>query len=257
MPRDDRRRPRLTEDSADAKSVRLVLEFIYGDWKIEALEFQSRNQGVIQLCIHLFNLGHHFGVPRMVRYAMRHLGMHLSSKLKEMCVYPPPKGLEAAERPDFLNDLEAGINQAETAQEGATPFSQQNHPRRMLIDFVVAAGPVLLRAAPFRMTVDEDNRLPAAFIKDVLLGTYAREPLTTWMKKLQVRPARPEPKKRGACFGCGVGVARGQAAVFNPWSEPTFEQRYPQFCCEGCAQHMDEADGRGVKWEIFDDVKEE
>lgn len=245
--------------SHDVKSVRLVVEFIYGDWMVQILEHPSEDQPIIQNCILLYNLGHDFDIPKMVTYASKHLGMYLSKKLKEICLYPISKALEAATPKEFMEDLETGINMAEKARPGASEAVKRNHPRKMLIDFIVVGRDVLLRDAGFRVRI-ELNFLPALFVRDVLLAQNSREYQSQWMANLRVRPdklMKPVQKKRGHCAGCGESVGKDQTVVFNPWSYRGLAQRYTQFCCEECSKGMDKGDGAGVVWGTFDDMKEE
>lgn len=239
-------------DSHDAKSVRLVVEFIYGDWMVEIMEYPSEKQPIIQDCILLYNLGHDFDIPKMIAYATKHLGMYLSRKLKDFCIYPVPKAMVAVAPREFMDDLEVGIKDAENARK--------NDPRSMLIDFVVVGGDIILRDAGFRFSIDQDF-LPPAFVKDVLLAKFGNKYQTQWMTNLMVRPEElmksEKKRKRGDCAGCGEAITMEQTAVFNPWSQQRLARRYTQVCCEDCAGQMDKGNGAGVQWEIFSDVKEE
>jgi hypothetical protein len=262
LPKDHKGRVVLTITTHDVKSVCLVCEFIYGDKKVEALEhpFEDEPAPIIQDCILLFNLGHDFAITQMVKYALKHLGMYLSKKLKEICLYPVSKAV-APQPNDFIDDLEKGIVMAEKARPGATEGFRKDHPRNMLLDFLVAGRDVLLRDAGFRFRIDDDDgEIPGAFIKDLLLAQFCRSYRTAWMAELMVRPERvrkPVPKKRGNCAGCGEGVSKDQTVVFNPWAYQHLAMRYIQFCCEKCAEGMDSGDGAGVRWDTFQDVKEE
>ncbi|KAH8767324.1 hypothetical protein F5883DRAFT_644332 [Diaporthe sp. PMI_573] len=259
LSKDDRGKTVATIDSHDLKSLRLVIEFLYGKSMVETMEYPSENQPIIQDSILLYNLGHDFDIPEMVAYATKHMGMYLSKKLKEICLYPISRGLKAAGKKEFMEDLKAGINEAENARPGETEAAKNNHPRLMLIDFIVVGRDVLLRDAIFRFDIDEDF-LPAAFIKDAFLAQFAPEYKTTWMKDLMVRPDKlgmPVSKKRGNCAGCGEAVAKDRTVVFNPWSGRGLPQRYTQFCCEECAEGMDEGNGAGVVWDTFGDVTAE
>lgn len=244
-------------DSHDAKSVRLVVEFIYGDWMLEKMEYPSEKQPIIQDCILLWNLGHDFDVPKMITYATKHLGMYLSRKIQNVCIYPVPKALVAVSPREFMDDLEVGIKDAENARP---PADGKDDPRSMLIDFLVVSRDTVLRDAGFRFSIDQDV-LPAAFVKDVLLAIFGNKYQTQWMTKLMVRPKAlmksEKKKKRGDCAGCGEAVTMDQTVVFNPRSQLPLAQRYTQVCCEDCSLHMDKGNGDGVQWNIFNDVKKE
>ena len=246
-------------DSHDIRSVRLVVELIYGTGSVEMMEDPSEEQPTIQDCILLYSLGHDFGIADMATYATRHLGMYLSRKLRDICTYPVvPGAIEAVAPRAFVDDLEAGVTAVYKAAPpgGAANQDDPNHPRRMLIDFVVAARDVLLRDARLRLDVDQDM-LPAAFLKDVLLAQFGRACQTPWMKRLMARPTekKQQQKKTRHCAGCGGGIAKGETAVFNPWSAPSLAQRYAQVCCEECAEGMDDK-GAGVEWGVFDETKQ-
>ncbi|KAG6353634.1 hypothetical protein INS49_005342 [Diaporthe citri] len=257
MPVDHRGGVVLTIDSHDIKSVRLVAEFIYGAASVEILEYQSKDQPIIQDCILLYNLGHEFDIHDMVVYATRHLGMYLSKKLKDICLYPVPKAMQAIAPRAFIDDLEAGITQAYETE----PIEEDpNLPRHMLIDFVLAGRDVLFRDADLRFRISQ-GMLPAAFANEVLLAQYGPGYKTPWMKKLMVRPEKlnkkpEEMKKKRSCAGCGEGITKDETMVFNPWSGPNLSQRYTQVCCEECAQEMDKGKGKGVSWGVFDDAQE-
>lgn len=236
----------------NAKSVLLVVEFVYGKGMLEIMEYPSEKKPFIQDCILIYNLGHSFDIPDMVKYAINHLGNHLSKKLKDICRYPIRD--PAAPR-EFMDDLEAGIKDAEKADSGKTLHAQRNHPRRMLLDFMVVAGDVLLRDSTFRFNIGQDV-LPAAFIRDLILAQTDNKYQTPWMTRLAVRPRALDKamKNRGRCTGCEGLVAKEQQAVFNPWSHQGLERKYTQFCCEGCAMALHE---NKDFWDVFDDVKEE
>lgn len=257
MPVDDGGRIVLAMDSHDLKSVDLVVEFIYGEAMVEILEYPYKGLPSIQNCILLYNLGHDFDIPKLVAYATDHLGMYLSKKLQDICLYPVPMAMQAVALRAFIDDLEAGITQVYKTE----PIDEKpNNPRDMLIDFVVAGRDVLFRDADWRCRISQDM-LPAAFLKDVLLAEYGTRYKTPWMKKLRARPEKlnnkPEDmKKKRSCDGCGEGITKDQTMVFNPWSGPSFAQRYAQVCCEDCAQEMDKGNGKGVEWGIFADSKE-
>ncbi|POS77138.1 hypothetical protein DHEL01_v204476 [Diaporthe helianthi] len=253
---DDSGIPAMNITTHNAKSVLLMVEFVYGEGMVEIMEYPTNEKRFIQDCILLFNLGHSFDIPDMVKYAITHLGKYLSRKLKDICHYPLPR-TSAAPR-EFMDDLEAGINKAQTAKAGITLHAQKNHPRRMLIDFLVVGGDVLVRDSTFRFNIGQDI-LPAAFLRDTFLAQTAREFQTPWMKKLMVRPGRLEKaaKSRGRCSGCQTLVAKDQQVVFNPWSHERLEHKYTQLCCGDCAKGMNDEDGSGVWWDIFEDMKEE
>lgn len=183
------------------------------------------------------------------KYAVSHLGNHLSRKLKEICIYPLCKAIEAATRNRFIEDLEAGIIKAE---EASRDDEEQKVPLKMLTEFVVVARDVLLREPRFRFSISEDV-LPGTFIKEVLLAQFGIGYKTTWMKTLTQQP-RKQTLKRRKCSGCGEGVTKDEVVVFNPWSETQFAQSYSQVCCEECAKKMGK--GKGVSWEIFDDSED-
>lgn len=265
---DDRGRAKLTIDSHDLRSVRLVVEFIYGTGSVEMMEYPSKEQPIIQDCILLHGLGHDFGVPDMSAYATRHLGMYLSKKLRDICLYPVvPKAMDAVAPRGFMDDLEAGVNavyKANANPGGAAggggkdkdkdKDDDPNHPRRMLVDFVVAGRDVLLRDAGLRFSIDQDS-FPPSFIKDVLLAQFGRAYKSAWMRGLVVRPLEKPQKLKRRCAGCGEGIAKDETAVFNPWSAPSLAQRYAQVCCEECALGMEEK-GAGVSWGVFGGIKE-
>lgn len=257
MPADHKGRVVLTLDTHDVKSIRLVVEFIYGARSVEIMEYPSKDQPVIQDCVLLYNLGYNFEIPDMVAYATKHLGMYLSQKLKDICLYPVQKAMEAVAPRAFIDDLEAGIAQAYKTE----PIAEDpNHPRHMLIDFFLAGRDVLFRDADLRFRITQ-SMLPATFVNEILLAQYGPGYKTPWMKKLMVRPEKmnrkpEETKKKRSCAGCGEGITKDETMVFNPWSGPNFSQRYTQVCCEDCAQEMDKGKGRGVSWGVFNDAKE-
>lgn len=234
-----------------AKSVDLVLEFIYGASKIEEVEYPDPGFPMVQNCILLYSLGHDFEIFNLSKYAIYHLGNYLSRKLKEICIYPLANATKAAGRNGFIADLEAGITKADEAH---LAHEERKLPLRMLTDFVVVSRDVLLREARFRLTIDQDV-LPSTFIKDLLLAQFDTTYKTMWMKNLMKKPQK-QALKRQKCAGCGEGVAKDEQVVFNPWSSTKFSQRYSQVCCEECAQGMDKGNGKGVSWEVFDDNEE-
>jgi hypothetical protein len=253
---DDSGTAAITLVTPNAKSVLLVVEFVYGKGMVETMEYPSEKQPFIQDCILLYDLAHSFDIPDMIKYAINHLGTYLSRKLKEICHYPL---LKASAIPrEFMDDLEAGIRDAEKADSGKTLYAQRNHPRRMLIDFVVVGGDVLMRDSTFRWNIGEDL-LPAAFIRDAFLARTDLTYQTPWMRNLVVRPEalEKEMRSRGRCASCRESVAKEQQVVFNPWSHQGLERKYTQFCCEECSKEMDDEEGGGVSWDIFDVVKEE
>lgn len=234
-----------------AKSVDLVLEFIYGAAKIEDIEYPAPDHPIIQNCILLYNLGHDFEIFNLSKYAICHLGTYLSRKLKEICIYPLANATKAAGRAVFIEDLEAGIV---TADEARLAHEERKLPLRMLTDFVVVARDVLLREPHFRLSIDQDV-LPSTFVKDVLLAQFNTTYDTHWMKNLMKQPQKQTLKRR-KCAGCGEGVVKDEQVVFNPWSGTKFSQRYSQVCCQECAQGMDKDNGKGVSWEVFDEDEE-
>lgn len=259
MPVDHKGRVVLTLDTHDVKSIRLVVEFIYGARSVEIFEYPSKDQPVIQDCILLYNLGHDFEISDMVAYATKHLGMYLSQKLRDICLYPAQKAMEAVSPRAFMDDLEAGIVQVYKAEYGQGA-NEPNNPKCMVMDFILAGREVLFRDAGLRFSIDQDM-LPAAFLKEILLAQFGRGYQTPWMKKLMVRSEEVTKKfhkmKKGTkCAGCGEGVTEDQPVVFNPWSGPTVTQKYTQVCCEECAEDMDNGKGRGISWGVFDDAKE-
>lgn len=187
----------------------------------------------------------------MSKYAIHTLGTYLSRKLKEICIQPLPKALEAAGQNHFIDDLEVGVIKADEARRAG---EERKLPLLMLTDFVVVARDVLLREARFRLTIDQDL-LPAAFIREVLLAQFGKGYQTTWMRNLMVRPPKAAVK-RVKCAGCGEGIAKDEEVVFNPWSGVKVPQRYTQVCCEECAQGMDKGKGKGVSWQVFDDSQD-
>lgn len=234
-----------------AKSVDLVLEFIYGASKIEDIEYPAADHPMIQNCILLYSLGHDFEIMSLAKYAVCHLGAYLSRKLKQICIYPLANATKAAGQNGFLTDLEAGITQADEISRGQ---EERKLPLKMLTDFVVVGRDVLLREAGFRFSISEDV-LPSTFIKDLLLAQFDTTYKTTWMKNLMKKPQKQALKRR-KCAGCGEGVAKDEQVVFNPWSGTILSQRYSQVCCEECAQGMEKGSGKGVSWEVFDDNEE-
>lgn len=234
-----------------AKSVDLVLEFIYGASKIEDIEYPDLGSPMIQNCILLYNLGYDFEITALYKYAVHHLGNYLSRKLKDICVYPLANATKAAGMNKFITDLEAGITKAD---EISRAYEERKLPLRMLTDFVVVGRDVLLREAGFRFSINEDV-LPSTFIKDLLLAHYDTDYKTTWMKNLMKQPQKQTLKRR-KCAGCGDGLAKDEQVVFNPWSGTKFAQRYSQVCCQECAQDMDKGNGKGVSWEVFDEDEE-
>lgn len=233
-----------------AKSVDLVLEFIYGASKIEDIEYPEPDHPVIKSCVLLHGLGRDFEIDGLQKYAAHTLGTYLNRKLKEICVQPLSKALEAARRNGFIEDLEAGIIKADEARR----VEGRKLPLLMLTDFVVVARDVLLREARFRLTIDQDL-LPGAFIREVLLAQFGKGYQTAWMRGLMIRPQKPAVK-RVKCAGCGEGIAKDEPVVFNPWSGVKVPQRYTQVCCEECAQGMDKGKGKGVSWQVFDDSQD-
>lgn len=241
----------LIVEAHSAKSVDLVLEYIYGASKIEDIEYPELGFPMIQNCVLLYGLGHDFEIMSLSKYAVCHLGAYLSRKLKEICVYPLTNATKAAGRNGFIEDLEAGIIKADEARRA---HEERKLPLRMLTDFVVVARDVLLREARFRLSIDEDI-LPGTFVKEVLLAQFGLTYQTTWMKNLMKEPQKQSLKRR-KCAGCGEGVAKDDLVVFNPWSGTKFSQRYTQVCCQECAQGMDKGNGKGVCWDVFDDTEE-
>lgn len=235
-------------ESHSARSIDLILEFIYGNYKIEEIEYAKLDHPVIQSCVLLYGLGHDFEIAGLCKYATHTLGTHLNRKLKEICVQPLSQALEAARRNGFIEDLEAGIVKADEARRAG---EERKLPLLMLTDLVVVARDVLLREARFRLTIDQDL-LPGAFIREVLLAQFGKGYQTTWMRNLMVRPQKAAVK-RVKCAGCGEGIAKDEEVVFNPWSGVKVSQRYTQVCCEECAQGMDKGKGKGVSWQVFDD----
>lgn len=122
----------------------LIIKFIYGGGSVKILEYPSKDQPIIQDYILLYNLGHDFEIPDMVTYTTKHYGMYLSQKLRDICLYPVPKAMEAVALWPFTDDLEAGIIQVYKTELGE---EDPNHPRHMLIDFVLAGRDVLLSSA--------------------------------------------------------------------------------------------------------------
>ncbi|KAI3400405.1 hypothetical protein diail_3422 [Diaporthe ilicicola] len=246
--------PVLVVDSHDAASVKKVLEFIYGDRKIGTIEYPPANQTMIRDCVYLYYVGQDFGMAKLTDYARTHLGMHLSHKLKEICICPPAAKKDAGPLSSkFVDDLVSGIVRADKyrlARDG------RHIPWGMLIDFIVAGRDVLFRDAVLRLEIDQDV-VPSSFLKEVMLAQYGVKYHTAWMKRLSVRPEK-ETRKRRKCAGCDEGIAKNAKPVYNPWSEPEFSQKFAQVCCEKCARGMNEETG-GVSWRVFecDDDDEE
>lgn len=194
----------------------------------------------------LYSLGHDFEITSLSKYAVYHLETYLARKLKEICIYPLNKAIEAAGRNGFIDDLEAGITKAYEARQA---HKEQKVPLKMLTDFVVVARDVLLREATFRFTIKQDL-LPTPFIRKVLLAQFDGSYKTTWMKNLMQQPKK-QTLKRPKCSGCGEGTTKDELVVFNPWSGTKSEQAYSQVCCVECAEEMEK--GNGVSWEVFGD----
>lgn len=236
-------------DSHTAKDIDLVLEFIYGAGMIEVVEYPSVDHPLMQNCILLYNLGHDFEITDLTKYAEKHLGFYLSRKLKDICIYPLSEAVKAVGRNKFIEDLEAGIDEAEKAR-----LANRKLPFFMLVDFVVAGRDPLFRDRTFHWNISEDV-LPSNFVKEMLLTQFRGNYHTTWMKNLMVKPEK-ELQRRRKCVGCGEGVSKEDRVVFNPWSGVKFPQRYQQVCCEECAHSMDQGQGAGVSWRVFDDTEE-
>ncbi|KAJ0107544.1 hypothetical protein J7T55_007734 [Diaporthe amygdali] len=239
----------ITMEPHSANDIKLVLEFIYGAGMIEIVEYPSTDQPLIQNCILLYNLGHDFEIPDLTKYAEKHLGFYLSRKLNEICIYPFSEAVKAVGRNKFIEDFEAGINEAEKVC-----LADRKLPLFMLVDFAVVGRDVLFRDPTLRWDVSEDS-LPSSFVKEVFLAQFRGTYHTTWMKNLMVKPEK-EIQRRRKCVGCGEGVSKEDRVVFNPWSGVRFPQRYQQVCCEECAQSMDQGQGAGVSWRVFDDTEE-
>lgn len=257
MPKDREGRVLLTLDTHDIKSIAFVVEFIYGDKELKELKYPPKDQPTIQLCVLLYNLGHDFDISDMVTHAKKHLGMHLSRKLKEICIYPLSKAKKAVASNKFLDDLEAGI----TAAYKTEYKDDLNHPQKMLMDFIVVGGEILFRDERFMLSIDQDV-LPADFLKDFIKAQFGGRYQTPWMKRLMVRSDKLKMKlektknqQQKNCEGCGVTTG-DQTISFNPWSRAHIGQMYTQVCCEKCAQGMDEGDGKSVPWAVFDDTEE-
>lgn len=246
---DNSGKPVVVIESHCAKSIDLVLEFIYGASKIDDIEHPAPGDPFIKNCIHIYNLGHDFEITSLSKYAIYHLGTHLSRKLKEVCVYPLSEAKAAAARNGFIEDLVASIIEADVAHQAGRKL-----PLDMLTDFVVVARDVLLREAGFRLSIEEDV-VPYTFVKKLLLAqTYQ----TTWMKHIMVRPQEPQklqPRRGWKCDGCGEKVAEDEPVIFNPFSALKFSQRYTQVCCEECAQGMDKGHGKSASWAVFDNAE--
>lgn len=239
----------ITVETHSAKSINLVLEFIYGAYKVKQIEYPSVNQPLIQDCLELYTLGHDFKILELAKYAADHLGFYLSRKLKEICIYPLSKAKEALGRNRFIEDLEAGIIIADESRKASR---NRELPFLMLIDFAVAGKDVLFCDAGLLWDIDQDI-LPSTFLKEFFLTWCGPKYHTAWMKKLVVKPEK-ETRKRRKCAGCDEGIAKEETAAINPFSGLEFEQRYAQVCCEDCAQEMKQ--GKGISWKVFDDTKE-
>lgn len=196
----------------------------------------------------LYSLGHDFEIPGLTNYAVDHLGNYLSRKLKDICIYPHQKALDAAGRSWFIEDLEAGLikaNETEWARE------ERSDPLGMLTDFVVVARDVLFWEPQFRWSIDEV--LPSTVVRKLLLAQFRTKYETKWMNDLMMQPQKQTLKRR-KCSGCGDSVVKDELVVFNPWSGTKFSQAYSQVCCTECAEQMEK--GKGVSWEVFDDSED-
>lgn len=235
-------------ESHSAKSVDLVLEFIYGASKISVVEYPAPEHPMIQSCILLYNLGHDFKISDLSDYAISHLGSYLSRELKKICIYPLSKAKTAAAGNKFIEDLRDGVVNANKANQA---HEDRDLPFKMLTDFIVVGRDVLFREPLFRDAISE-GVLPRSFLQEVLLAQFGTAYQTVWMRNLmmQTKP-RTQALKTRKCTGCGDRIAADEQVVFNPWSGLKFSQRYAQVCCEECARVMDKGHGKGVSWAVF------